>query len=84
MKPIKFKDMTETLQKPESWTDEQCGSLPIATDGMVCVSCWRPTLRERLSILLFGRVWLFVHSGHTQPPVSLIGEREVFIPTQPK
>jgi hypothetical protein len=34
------------------------------------------SFRERLSALLFGRVWLFVLSGKTQPPVSLFAAKE--------
>lgn len=78
MKPINFPQANKNLLKPEGWTDEQCGSLPVATDGMVCISCWQPTWKERLSILLFGKVWLYVWSGQTQPPVALDGSRTVF------
>lgn len=78
MKPINFKEATKTLSKPEGWTDDQCGPLPVASDGAVCVSCWQPTPKERLSILLFGKIWLYIYSGKTQPPVALLGERNVF------
>jgi hypothetical protein len=36
------------------------------------------TWKERLSALFFGKVWLSVHSGHTQPPVWLMAEKEIF------
>lgn len=78
MVPIKFPEAIKTLQKPEGWTDEQCGPLPVTSDGMECISCWRPSWRERLSILFFGKIWLEVWSGTTQPPVALSGTRSIF------
>lgn len=72
-----FKEANSTLRKPAGMSEEECGDLPVWTDGKLCVSLWRPSLRERLSVLLFGRVWLFV-LGYTQPPVTLEGKRTVF------
>lgn len=60
----------------------QCGDLPVYTDGKHCVSCWRPTLKERFYILFRGRIWLGVLSGSTQPPVFVAGE-SVFKQTTP-
>lgn len=79
MKPIKFEESNKTLLKPSSMTDEECSSLPVFTDGRQCISCWRLTWMERLSALLFGRVWLCVLSGHTQPPVWLACKKTVFV-----
>jgi len=53
-------------------------SLRVWTDGEQCVSCWRMSWRERLSALLFGRVWLQVLSGDNQPPVALTVGRSPF------
>lgn len=78
MKPIKFKEANGELQKPASMTDKECGSLSVFKDGRQCLSCWKPTLREKLSILFFGRVWVWVLSGNTQPPISLAGWRTAF------
>lgn len=78
MNPIDFVEANKTLTKPLSMTDEECGSLSVWNDGKQSVSCWRPTLRERLSILIFGCVWLTVLSGETQPPVALSGKRKIF------
>lgn len=78
MEPINFEQSNKTLLKPESMTDEECSSLHIYTDGEYCISCWKPSLRERLSILVFGKVWLWVLYGRTQPPVSIEGSRTVF------
>ena len=78
MKPIEFKEANAKLQKPESMTDKECKSLPVFRNGKQCISCWKPTLKERLSILSYGKIWLSVHSGNTQPPVWLKGEKTVF------
>lgn len=78
MDPIAFPQANKELLPPTGMTEEECGRLPVHTDGSICLSCWRPTLRERLSILLFGNVWLYIYSGATQPPVSLSGQRTVF------
>lgn len=78
MKPIVFEQANRTLSKPSNMTDDECSSLSVFSDGSDCISLWQPSWRERLSILFFGRVWLFVHSGHTQPPVLLLGINRLF------
>lgn len=78
MEPEKFPQANKNLLKPEGWTDEECGSLPVFTDGKECISLWKMTWRERFSALFFGKIWLFVVSGQTQPPVSLMAAREIF------
>lgn len=75
MKPIDFPQSTKVLQKPELMLDTECKPLPIWSDGKECVSCWRPTLKERVRILISGKVWLSVLSGRTQPPVFITGEQ---------
>ena len=78
MKPIKFKEATKNLLKPENMTDEECSSLWVYNDGRECVSCWRLTWKERIKALLFGKVWLSVLSGFTQPPVWMVCDKTVF------
>ena len=78
MKPSNFDEANVVLEKPEVWTDEQCGPLPIFRDDGQCISLWRMSLRERLSALIFGKVWVWVYSGVTQPPISLSAERHIF------
>lgn len=77
MKPIEFKHQTKVLNKPENMTDEECQSLPVFSNGKQVISCWAMTWKERFQALLFGKVWLSVYSGHTQPPVWLSVEKEV-------
>lgn len=78
MEPKKFEQANKELLAPEGMTDEECGSLPVYTDGNECISLWHMTWRERLSALFFGNIWLFVHSGQTQPPVALMATRQIF------
>lgn len=75
MKPIDFPQSTKVLQRPSTMTDKECASLHVWSDGNQCVSCWKPTFKERLNILFGGKVWLGVLSGKTQPPVFVSGER---------
>lgn len=79
MEPIKFPEANKVLHKPQNMTDEECGALYVHNDGVYNLSCWKPTFKERLSILFFGKVWLFVMSGSTQPPVALEGKKTVFM-----
>jgi hypothetical protein len=78
MEPTIFAEANRTLEKPPSMTDAECSPLPVFTDGEVCISKWKLTLKERLHALLRGYVWLGVHSGNTQPPVYVIAKGSIF------
>jgi len=78
MNPSEFEQQSIVLNKPNDMTDEECGPLAVYSDGQQCISLWRMSWRERISSLFFGRVWLWVYSGQTQPPVSLLATRDVF------
>lgn len=78
MKPIEFKEMNRELKKPNNMTDEECTSLYVYTDNVICISCWKLSLKERLKALLYGKVWIGVLSGGTQPPIWLDCNRTVF------
>lgn len=84
MEPATFDEQNGELAPPAGFDPEQSQAtdeivpLPIFTDGEQCVSLWRLSWRERLSALIFGRVWLQVLSGRTQPPVVLRAERTIF------
>lgn len=79
MNPIQFKYANRRLDPPEGkkYSENVAGidPLPVWTDGEQCVSCWQMTWRERLAALLFGRAWLSVLSGSTQPPVYIEASR---------
>lgn len=78
VKPIKFEEANKNLLKPSSMTDEECSSLWVYSDGEQCISCWKLGWKERLAALLFGKVWLSVLSGSTQPPVWIDSCKTVF------
>lgn len=78
MTPMRFPESNRTLTKPEDMTDEDCAPMEAWTDRVVCVSCWKMTWGERVKAMFFGRVWCYVHSGHTQPPISLTVAKTVF------
>jgi hypothetical protein len=70
MKPTPFKHQTNELQAhPDGHGGYNVSALPVWTDGHQVVSCWKMSIRERISALIFGRVWLAVLSGKTSPPV---------------
>ena len=78
MEPIKFKEANKNLLKPSSMTDEECTSLWVYTEGKECISCWKMSFRQRIMALVYGKVWLSVLSGVTQPPVWLDCKKTVF------
>ena len=84
MKPIKFKESNKTLNKPEGWTDEECQPLPVYTDNTQCISCWKMSFKQRLSAIFFGKIWLSVYTGTTQPPVWVDVCKTVFLKARPK
>ena len=84
MKPITFNEANKTLTPPpddvgrayEGVKDIQ--DLDVWTDDSQCVSLWRPSLRERISVFLFGKVWVSILSGSTQPPIYIHGHKNYF------
>lgn len=75
---IKFKEQTGTLKRPASMTDKECSSLPIYKADPHIISCWKMSLWERVRAVLFGKVWLWVWSNSSQPPVALDCRRSAF------
>lgn len=78
MEPVTFPEQNKMLAGGSVslvWPHESGGSLPIFTDGKVCVSCWKMSWKERLRALFGGKAWLLVMSGEAQPPISLNVEK---------
>jgi hypothetical protein len=71
MKPIRFEQQTNDLQpNAAGHGGYTVYTLPVWTDGEQVVSCWKMSLRERISAIVFGRVWLSLLTGsRTSPPV---------------
>lgn len=88
MIPSSFKYSNKLLGAPrghvpeESEVGEIC-ALPVWTDGQQCVSLWRPTWRERISILFYGQVWCQVWFGQSQPPICLVGMKDFIREQEP-
>lgn len=78
MEPIDFEEANMTLGKPLGFSDEECAPLRVFQEGGQYISCWRPSLKERLSILFRGRVWLGVLGGVNHPPIWIDGTKTVF------
>ena len=81
MRPVQFKHAIGELHPSGKQYSDNVTSvepLPVWTDGEQCVSCWQMSWRERLCALLFGRVWIAVLTGQTQPPIYAQASREYF------
>ena len=76
-KPRNFKEANQILQ-PGSHPGYEVCPLDIFSNGDYCLSCWRLSLRERLSALFFGKAWLYSLSGTTQPPTWVQIMRSAF------
>ena len=69
MTPTYFPQANTQLQR--STDDDSAGHIPAHTDRTTVLSCWRLSWRERLAAVFTGRLWLWVRSGDTQPPVAM-------------
>lgn len=75
MKPVQFPESNTVLTPPDDMTEEECSNLDIFRTGDgCCISCWELDGDELMQILETKRIWLRVHSGESQPPVSLATE----------
>ena len=73
--PVDFEESNKVLTKPPGMTDEECGPLPVFNDGQQSISCWQLPWRDRLRVLITGKVWLGVLMGVTQPPVYIAARK---------
>lgn len=85
MKPVNFKEANIVYTKPEGWSDDECGDLPVhkGTDGKhtVLVSAWMPTFAD-LQRLSEGKPIYLTIVGTGMPPVALSTESP--FPEQPE
>lgn len=70
MLPIDFSQSNKMLTKPGSMTDAECQPMRVYTDGHICISLWKANWLERIKFFVTGKVWIWVHSGQTQPPIA--------------
>ena len=67
-RPIKFPEVNVNW-----WGQGDVGDLPAYRDEEGSISCWHLGWRERIRLLLTGRVWLHVY-GKQHPPVNVGAE----------
>ena len=82
MKPVEFSERNAVLKPPIGWDTEKfggCLDLPVWRDGQMTLSCWKMSFMERLKTLVFGRIWLYVMGGETQPAVNLYAGKSPFL-----
>jgi len=82
MTPTSFPEANMNLLAPPDMPAGEWGTLPVFTDGMHCVSRWRPSLRERLRVFLGGTIWMTIGSSTTRHPASLGTRRPFMRPKQ--
>ncbi len=80
MDPINFVGVNRVLNAPAELTVEECGSLPVYSDGKVCVSCWELSDHEVETLIKTRRVYVLIMSGHTQPPMIVSVHKDSLIP----
>lgn len=81
MLPVKFKQANKVLTAPKNWNEKEhgkCGDLHVFNDGQQSISLWKLSWKERLQILINGKIWLGILSGPSQPPVWLDADKTVF------
>ena len=74
MKPVQFPEQNGTLGGgPAEYygTEDDVVDLPVHRGNDMVISCWKPSLRDRLKLLLSSRVWLMVLAQTTHAPVAM-------------
>jgi len=79
MKPSYFKECNRRLSNTPPKEAADFFPSTFYADGTNSLYLYKPTIRERISILLFGRVWVTMKTGKDLAPATLIrGKRSVF------
>lgn len=50
--------------------------LPILREGDQVITCWKLTLRERVKLLLTGKLWHYQIAPHSIQPIFMSTEHE--------
>jgi hypothetical protein len=78
MEPQKFKGMDGYLGAPLNWDESKMGpclALPVARIDGAVVSAWKPTEVDLAKLRAGEWVFLFVYSGRSMAPVSLVVDK---------
>lgn len=70
MKPVEFSEQNIIFTKPESMTDEECGSMPAFKGQGHIVCCWQLNAEEIEEVRKTGLIWVDIISN-AQPPICL-------------
>jgi hypothetical protein len=84
MKPSSFPESNGTLgggPAARYGTEDDVGDLPVHCGSGQIISCWRLSWRERVRLLVSGRIWLHVLAERTHAPVLLATESPFEPPT---
>jgi hypothetical protein len=87
MKPIKFKEVNIVFQMPLSLTNKNVDqTLPAYADPARAqiISCWKLTIWESIQVAFTGRIWLWMLSRNSLPPVSIITHSPFISPREAK
>lgn len=77
MYPVAFDEVNSTLTEPTNWDKTKhgdCLDLPVERGDGFCKSCWKLTFGEFFKLLFKRKIYLYIVSGNTQPPVKLVVE----------
>ena len=55
-------------------TEDDVQDLPVHRGEGMVISCWRPSLTDRLRLLFGGNLWLYVLTAKTRAPVTMTTE----------
>lgn len=75
MEPITFPGVTCVLGPPLDWKESlygKCANLPVCIAEGIITSCWKPSWKDRLRILMGKPIFVSIAArGGTQPPINL-------------
>ena len=70
MIPVEFPEQNTIFNKPESMTDEECGSMPAFRGEGHIVCCWKLSPKEIKEVAKTATIWVDIISA-SQPPICL-------------
>jgi len=71
MKPIKFPQSNSVLVAPRNMDSTVCENLHIFREENNIISCWQISWKELFKLFRTRKIWLYVYSYSSSPPVAL-------------
>lgn len=75
--PVEFDGVNSRLGPPKGMDELEVQTLPVFSNGQVCISCWELSDEELAYVIATRRVYLSVMFGSTQPPCFVGSEQTV-------